>query len=151
MSSDAFAIRVEGISKNYRIYDTPWDRLRQSIRGPGTDGAYFREYRALDNVSFDIRRGETVGIIGRNGSGKSTLLQILSGTLQPSAGRVLVDGRVAPLLELGAGFNPEFTGRENVQLNARLLGLSEEKLRERFDDIIAFADIGEFISQPVKT
>ena len=112
---------------------------------------YFREFWALHDVSFTIRRGETVGIIGRNGSGKSTLLQMICGTLNPSAGDVSTVGRIGALLELGSGFNPEFTGRENVFLNASLLGLTDQQIKERYDAIVGFADIGEFINQPVKT
>ncbi|MGH8161222.1 MAG: ABC transporter ATP-binding protein, partial [Gammaproteobacteria bacterium] len=115
------------------------------------DRAYFHEFWALRDVSFDVKRGETVGIVGRNGSGKSTLLQLICGTLTPTAGTVEVRGRVAALLELGSGFNPEFTGRENVYLNAAVLGLSRAEIDARFDDIVAFADIGEFVEQPVKT
>lgn len=157
MSSDALAIVAEGVSKHYRIYANPQDRFRQALM-PRLDRIlnraprrYFHEFKALENVSFSIRRGETVGIIGRNGSGKSTLLQILAGTLTPSAGHVSVYGRVAPLLELGAGFNPDFSGRENILLSARLLGLSEEQLESRYQAIVDFADIGDFIGQPVKT
>ena len=109
-----------------------------------------KDFYALRDISFDVSRGETVGIIGRNGSGKSTLLQIIAGTLSPSEGQVSVRGRVAALLELGAGFNPDYTGRENAYLNAQLLGLSKSQVDERFEDIAAFADIGEFIDQPVK-
>lgn len=132
----------------YRIYDRPQDRLKQMIwRGRRL---YGREFWALRNISFDVRRGEWMGIIGRNGSGKSTLLQIIAGTLTPTEGEVQVRGRVAALLELGSGFNPEFTGRENVFMNGSILGMSRAQIQERFDDIAAFADIGDFIDQPVK-
>lgn len=151
------AIRVESVSKCYQVYGRPEDRLKQSImprlqrlagRAPR---AYYKEFWALRDVSLEIRRGETVGIIGRNGSGKSTLLQTICGTLTPTSGSIDVDGRVAALLELGAGFNPEFTGRENVYMSGAVLGLSREQVDQRFDDIVAFADIGDFIEQPVKT
>jgi lipopolysaccharide transport system ATP-binding protein len=156
MSSNDPAIRVENLSKYYAIYSQPQDRLKQSIlprlqrlagRPPQK---YFHDFWALRDVSFEVGRGETVGIIGRNGSGKSTLLQLICGTLTPSAGAVYTQGRVAALLELGSGFNPEFTGRENVYLNGAILGMSQEEIGARFDDIAAFADIGEFIEQPVK-
>ena len=148
MSSEV-AIKVENLSKCYNIYDRPRDRLMQMLaRGRRQ---YFREFRALNDVSFEIKQGETVGIIGRNGAGKSTLLQILCGTLSPTGGTVETRGRVAALLELGSGFNPEFTGRENVYLNAAVLGLTKEEVDARFDDIVAFADIGDFLDQPVKT
>lgn len=156
MSSEA-AITVQSLSKCYHIYDHPRDRLKQMIlpRLKSRLGLerrnYFHEFWALKDVSFSIAKGETVGIIGRNGSGKSTLLQTICGTLYPTAGDVRTSGRIGALLELGSGFNPEFTGRENVYLNASLLGLSEEQVRERYDAIVAFADIGEFINQPVKT
>lgn len=152
-----FAIRVLNLSKCYHLYDAPGDRLKQFIaprlqRLAGQPPRqYFREFWALKDVSFEIKAGEPVGIIGRNGSGKSTLLQLICGTLHPTAGRIDVNGRVAALLELGSGFNPEFTGRENVYLNAGVLGLSNERTRQRFGDIEAFADIGDFIDQPVKT
>jgi len=152
-----FAIRVKAVSKFFPIYDSPRDRLKQILM-PGLyrllgrmPRSYHREFHALNNVSFDIRRGETVGIIGRNGAGKSTLLQIITGTLGPSAGEVETKGRIAALLELGAGFNPEFTGRENVFMNGAILGLSHDDVAQRFDEIAAFADIGDFIDQPVKT
>ena len=157
MSSNDFAIRVQGLSKYYQIYDAPKDRLKQMLvprlqriidKQPKQ---YFREFKALNDVSFEIKKGETVGIIGRNGSGKSTLLQIICGTLFPTSGSVQTNGRIAALLELGSGFNPEFTGRENVYMNAAVLGLSKEEVDTRFDDIVTFADIGDFIEQPVKT
>jgi len=148
MSSD-IAIRVQNITKTYQIYDKPQDRLKQSLwRGRKQ---FYREFKALDDVSFEVKKGETVGIIGRNGSGKSTLLQIVCGTLTPTLGEIDVNGRTAALLELGAGFNPEFTGRENVYMNASILGLSKHEIDSRFDSILDFADIGEFVDQPVKT
>ena len=155
MSSE-IAIKVESLSKCYQIYEQPHDRLKQSIyprlqRLAGKrHKQYFREFLALRNVSFEIKKGETVGIIGRNGSGKSTLLQIICGTLTPTSGSVETHGRIAALLELGSGFNPEFTGRENIYMNAAVLGLSKEETDARFADIVAFADIGDFIEQPVK-
>lgn len=157
MSSDDVAIRVENLSKCYQIYDRPQDRLRQSIiprlqRLAGrVSTQYFRDFWALRDVSFDVRKGEAVGIIGRNGSGKSTLLQMICGTLNPTYGSVQISGRIAALLELGAGFNPEFTGRENVYMNAAVLGLNKEEIDSRFDGIAGFADIGDFIEQPIKT
>lgn len=157
MSSNDIAIRVQGLSKCYHLYDAPRDRLKQFVaprlqRLAGqSPKQYFREFWALKDVSFEIKKGGTVGIIGRNGSGKSTLLQIICGTLHPSAGHIEVNGRIAALLELGSGFNPEFTGRENVFMNAGVLGLSRQQTEARFADIEAFADIGDFIDQPVKT
>ncbi|MBU6954389.1 ABC transporter ATP-binding protein [Hahella sp. HN01] len=154
---DNTAIRIRNLSKCYQIYDSPRDRLKQFVipklkRFSNQPPArYYRDFWALRDVSFEIKRGETVGIVGRNGSGKSTLLQIICGTLSPTEGTVEINGRIAALLELGAGFNPEFTGRENVYLNAAVLGLSQREVDERFDDIAAFADIGQFIDQPVKT
>lgn len=150
------SINVENISKCYQIYDHPRDRLRQFfvprlMRAFGRPSRqYFREFWALKDVSFKVKKGETVGIIGRNGSGKSTLLQLICGTLNSTAGDIVISGRIAALLELGSGFNPEFTGRENVYLNASILGLTKEEIDARFDKITSFADIGEFIEQPVK-
>lgn len=157
MSSNDMAIRVEGLSKCYEIYVNPRDRLKQFVmprlqRMAGqVSKQYFREFWALKDVSFEIKKGETVGIIGRNGSGKSTLLQMICGTLNPTSGSIQTNGRIAALLELGSGFNPEFTGRENVYMNASVLGLSKGEIDARFDEIAAFADIGEFIEQSVKT
>jgi lipopolysaccharide transport system ATP-binding protein len=154
--TNEIAIRVQNLSKCYQIYDNPSDRLKQFVIPKikqllgATHESYFSEFWALRDVSFEVKRGETVGIIGRNGSGKSTLLQIICGTLTPSTGDVQVSGRVAALLELGSGFNPEFTGRENVYLNAAVLGLSKEDVDARFDKVAAFADIGQFMEQPVK-
>lgn len=147
MSSD-LAIGVHGLGKAYRMYDRPADRLKQMfLRGR----RYYREFWALRGVTFDVAAGETVGIIGRNGAGKSTLLQIISGTVAPTEGVVEVHGRVAALLTLGAGFNVEFTGRENVFVNAAVLGLRPAEIEARLDDILSFADIGRFIDQPVRT
>ena len=142
-------ILVSDLGKCYQIYSKPTDRLKQALwRGRHR---YYREFWALRNVSLEIRAGETVAIIGRNGSGKSTLLQMICGTLAPTEGSVRTSGTIAALLELGSGFNPEFTGIENVFLNASLLGLTQEQIRTRLDDIQAFADIGDFVHQPVKT
>lgn len=149
MSSDV-AISVRGLSKAFPIYNKPHHRLMQMVV-PGPKDRWYREFHALRDISIDIARGETVGIVGRNGSGKSTLLQLICGTLTPSSGDIHVNGRIAALLELGAGFNPEFTGRENVFLNATVLGLKHAEIVEKFDEITAFADIGEFIDQPVKS
>jgi lipopolysaccharide transport system ATP-binding protein len=143
------AVRVSGVSKIYRIYDRPQDRLKQMLLGR-FGRSWGSEFWALRDVSFEVCRGEAVGVIGRNGSGKSTLLQIIAGTLAPTSGEVEVVGRVAALLELGSGFNPEFTGRENVFLNGAILGMSRADVERRFDDIAAFADIGAFIEQPTK-
>ena len=150
------AVSVQHISKCYQMYATPSDRLKQfvyphikNILGL-QQTKYFQEFWSLKDITFELKRGETLGIIGRNGSGKSTLLQIICGTLTPTAGSVRTHGRVAALLELGSGFNPEFTGRENIYLNAAVLGLSKAEIDARIDKILAFADIGQFIDQPVK-
>lgn len=161
MSSER-AIRVDGLSKAYMVYAEPRDRLRQAVmprlnrlmRRIGfarQDNEYFTIHYALHDLSFEVQRGETLAIIGRNGSGKSTLLQLVCGTLTPTAGQVQVVGRVAALLELGSGFNPEYTGRENVLLNASVLGLSRAETLARMENILAFAEIGDFVDQPVKT
>ena len=156
MCSDV-AITIKNISKCFEIYQNPKDRLKQMVYPKVKKilgkprSQYYREFWAVKDVSFTVRKGETVGIIGRNGSGKSTLLQMICGTLMPTTGTIETNGRVAALLELGSGFNPEFTGRENVFLNASLYGLSYDETVTRFERIINFADIGEFIDQPVKT
>jgi lipopolysaccharide transport system ATP-binding protein len=156
MSSE-ISIKVENLSKCYQIYEQPRDRLKQFImphlqRAVGqSPKQYFRDFWAVNNVSFEVRKGETVGIIGRNGSGKSTLLQMICGTLQPTNGSVKTFGRIAALLELGSGFNPEFSGRENVYMNAGILGLSRSEIDARYSAILEFAEIGEFVEQPVKT
>jgi lipopolysaccharide transport system ATP-binding protein len=154
---DACAISVRDLYKCYQIYEKPSDRLKQALfprvgRALGRrSGRYFREFWALQGVSFDVRPGETVGIIGRNGSGKSTLLQLICGTLAPTSGAIETNGRIAALLELGAGFNPEFSGRENVYMNAAVLGLSEAETAARYDSIVEFSELEAFIDQPVKT
>lgn len=156
MSSDQVIV-ANGLSKLYRIYDKPEHRLTELIEGKVSaitgraHRAYHREFWALRDISFSIAKGETVGIVGSNGSGKSTLLQILAGTLTPTEGSAIVTGRIAALLELGSGFNPEFTGRENIYLNGSILGLNRKEIDDRFDRIAAFADIGGFLDQPTKT
>lgn len=142
-----FAIRVKHLDKMYKLYNKPSDRLRETLgfRVP------VKEHYALRDVNFDVKRGETVGIIGTNGSGKSTILKIITGVLNPTAGEVLVDGRISALLELGAGFNPEYSGVENVYLNGTMMGFSREEIDARLQDILDFADIGDFVYQPVKS
>lgn len=161
MSSEDLVIDIENVSKVFNIFDKPSDRLLQMLLPrlgrilPGSGGwssrQRGREFWALRDVSLKVKRGDAVGIIGRNGSGKSTLLQIIAGTLAPTTGKAQVNGRIAALLELGSGFNPDFTGRENVILNGMILGLTEREVMQRFDAIAAFADIGSFIDQPVRT
>lgn len=146
--ADDIAISVKNLTKTYRIFGHPGDRIKQAF----TFGRmrFHREFTALQEISFEIRKGETVGIIGRNGSGKSTLLQLICGILKPTSGDIKVNGRISALLELGAGFNPEFTGRENVYFQGAIMGIPKEEMDTRFDEIVAFADIGEFIDQPVR-
>lgn len=159
MTSNApVPIRIESIGKCFRIFQNPQDRFKQAlldrfhgISGQQRFGPLYREHWALKDISFELQAGEAIGILGRNGAGKSTLLQIIAGTLEPTEGRLTTSGRITALLELGSGFNPEFTGRENVFLNAQILGLSREDILDRFDDIASFADIGDFLEQPVKT
>lgn len=149
MSSEN-AIEIESLSKCYQIYDKPRDRLMQMLLGR-TGRSYYREFWALRDVSFSIPKGKVYGILGKNGAGKSTLLQIICGTLAASSGEARVAGRVSALLELGSGFNPEFTGIENIYMNAQLLGLTRSEIDGKLDKIIAFADIGDHVDQPVKT
>lgn len=142
-------ISVKNVGKMYKLFDKPIDRLKHTLFWR-LGKQYGRDFWALQNVSFDIYPGEIVGIVGRNGSGKSTLLQIIANILQPSVGEVSVKGRVSALLELGSGFNPEYTGRENVFMSGAIMGIDEKEMQERYNDIVAFADIGDFIDQPIK-
>jgi len=157
MSSNVSMVEVRSLNKSYLLYDRPSDRLKQFLfpkmqrvllRSPSD---YYREFRALKDVNLSVNKGETVGLIGRNGAGKSTLLQIICGTLAASSGEVQVNGKIAALLELGAGFMPEFTGLENIYTYATVLGLTKAQIDERLDDILSFADIGSFVHQPIKT
>src|SRR5262249_33354981 len=143
-----YTLRLSNVGKSYTVFSRPEDRLKQLFAGKAK--RYYQEFWALQAITFDIRKGESVGIIGRNGAGKSTLLQVICGTLRPSTGSIEVKGRIAAMLELGAGFNPEFTGRENVHMAAAVLGLSADLIRKRYPSIVAFAGIGDFIDQPVK-
>ena len=143
------AIRVQNVSKLYKLYDKPSDRLKESLGL--TKKKKYREHYALQNLSFDIKKGECMGIIGTNGAGKSTILKIITGVLNPTSGNVEIDGRISALLELGAGFNMEYTGLENVYLNGTMIGFSKKEIDEKLDSILSFADIGDFIHQPVKT
>lgn len=147
--SDEFAIKVESLTKTYRLYDTNFDRLKESLHP--LRRKYHHEFDALHNVSFEIKKGETVGIIGKNGSGKSTLLKLITGVLNPTSGSVTLNGRISALLELGAGFNPDLTGIENVYFNGTLMGFSQKNIEDRLDGILKFADIGDFVNQPVKS
>ncbi|ODT78015.1 MAG: hypothetical protein ABS69_08260 [Nitrosomonadales bacterium SCN 54-20] len=149
INSADVALRVSNLSKTYRIYGRSQDRLLQGLWGNRKQ--LYREFRALDSISFEIRRGETFGIIGPNGSGKSTLLQLIAGTLTPTQGEIYIKGRVSALLELGAGFNGEFTGRENIHMAASIAGLNPGEIGQRHERIAAYADIGDFLDQPVKT
>lgn len=146
---DDYAIQVKNVSKIYKLYHRPSDRLIDTFGLPGRKK--FKEHRALNNVSFEVKKGETLGIIGTNGSGKSTVLKIITGVLNPTEGDVVIDGRISALLELGAGFNMEYTGRQNVYLNGMMMGFCDEEIDAKLQDILDFADIGEFADQPVKT
>ncbi|NKB76502.1 MAG: ATP-binding cassette domain-containing protein [Gammaproteobacteria bacterium] len=147
-SSHTLAVDVQGLKKSYQLYRSPKDRLKEAFHP--FSKKYHQEFNALDGVDFSIEKGTTVGIIGRNGSGKSTLLQCICGIVRPTEGDVTVNGKIAALLELGAGFNPEFTGRDNLYMNAAILGLSKEETDQRLEAILTFADIGEYIDQPVR-
>lgn len=149
MSSDRIAVRADRLCKTYGIYDKPLDRLLQLFAPKGK--TYGRKFEALADVSFSVPVGKVLGLVGRNGAGKSTLLQVLCKTLQPTSGTLEVNGRIAALLELGSGFNPDFTGRENIYLNASVLGLKKAEIDQRFDEIVAFSGLRDFIDQPVKT
>jgi ABC-type polysaccharide/polyol phosphate transport system ATPase subunit len=144
----AEVIQIENVSKIYRLYDSPSGRLKEAIFRGGK--RYHREFWAIREATFSVTKGTTVGLIGRNGSGKSTLLQMIAKIVTPTSGSIRVNGRVAALLELGSGFDPEFTGRENVYLNGSILGLTHKEIEDRFDGIEKFADIGDFMDQPVK-
>lgn len=143
------AISVQGVSKIYKLYDRPIDRLKEAVSL--THKSYHRDFFALSDISFDVKKGETVGIIGTNGSGKSTILKIITGVLSPTTGTAEVSGNISALLELGAGFNSEYTGLENIYMNGTMMGFSREEMQRRMDDILRFADIGDFVNQPVKT
>lgn len=147
MSKD-IAIKVENVSKVYKLYDKQIDRLKESINP--FSGKYHQEFFALQDMNFVIEKGETVGIIGKNGSGKSTVLKLITGVLTPTTGEIEVNGKISALLELGAGFNPEFTGMENIYLSCTIMGYSKAEIAQRVPDILSFADIGEFVYQPVK-
>lgn len=147
--SDDIAIKVQNLTKVYKLYDSPSDRFKESLHP--LRKKYHHDFYALNGVSFEVKKGETVGIIGKNGSGKSTLLKIVSGVLTPTCGSVTVNGKISALLELGAGFNPELSGLENVFFNGMLLGFTRAEMDSKIDDILSFADIGEFVFQPVKT
>jgi len=143
---DDVVVAAEGLTKTYRVYGTPWDRLGELV----TRHRRHREFKALENVTFSLPRGEGLALIGENGAGKSTLLKILAGITAPTAGSCTVRGKVASILELGSGFHPEFTGRQNIMLNAAMLGLTQEEVRQKMPDILAFSELGDFIDQPVK-
>ena len=147
--TDDIAIKIKDVTKLYKLYDKPTDRLKESLGL--TKKQKYKEHYALHNVSFNVKRGECVGIIGTNGAGKSTILKIITGVLNPTAGEVAIDGRISALLELGAGFNMEYTGIENVYLNGTMIGFSKEEIDAKLQDILDFADIGDFVHQPVKT
>ena len=146
---ESIAINVDNVSKIYRLYNKPSDRLKEALGF--SKKKLYQEHYALNNVSFEVRKGETVGIIGTNGSGKSTILKIITGVLNPTQGNVSIQGRISALLELGAGFNMEYTGIENIYLNGTMMGFSEEEINAKMDDILSFTDIGDFVHQPVKT
>lgn len=146
---EEISINVTNLSKVYKLYEKPIDRLKETLSLSGR--SYHRDFFALNNINLKINKGETVGIIGKNGAGKSTLLKIITGVLAPTSGKIVINGRISSLLELGAGFNPEYTGLENIYLNGTIMGMTKEEIEERIPDILNFADIGDFVFQPVKT
>ena len=146
---EEYAIKINNISKIYRLYNKPVDRLKEALSV--TNKNYHRNFTALDNVSFDVKKGECVGIMGVNGAGKSTILKIITGVLNPTEGSIDINGKISALLELGAGFNADYTGMENIYLNGTLMGYSEKEIDDRVQEILDFADIGDYINQPVKT
>lgn len=148
MNEKKIAISVQGIKKKYKLYQKPFHRVLDAL---GIGGCKYKEHEALKGIDFEINQGECVGIIGTNGSGKSTILKIITGVVNPTEGKVVVDGRISALLELGAGFNMEYNGIENIYLNGTMMGFSEEEITKKLDDILAFADIGDYVYQPVKT
>ena len=143
------AIEVKDVTKIYRLYEKPIDRLKESLSL--THKEYHKDFFALNKLSFDVKKGQTVGIIGTNGSGKSTILKIITGVLTPTTGTVMVDGKISALLELGAGFNMDYTGIENIYMNGTMMGFTRKEMDEKLQEILDFADIGESVSQPVKT
>ena len=143
------AITVKDVTKIYKLYEKPVDRLKESLNP--THKEYHRKFYALNNISFEVKKGETVGIIGTNGSGKSTILKIITGVLTPTTGEVQVEGTISALLELGAGFNMDYTGIENIYMNGTMMGFSRKEMEDKLQDILDFADIGDFVYQPVKT
>ena len=145
----ANAITVKDVTKVYRLYDKPIDRLKESLSP--THKSYHKDFYALNGLSFNVEKGQTVGIIGTNGSGKSTILKIITGVLTPTTGQVDVEGKISALLELGAGFNMDYTGIENIYMNGTMMGYSRKEMDEKLQDILDFADIGDFVYQPVKT
>jgi ABC-type polysaccharide/polyol phosphate transport system ATPase subunit len=149
LDSSEITIKVEHLGKVYRLYNSPIDRLKEAIHP--FRKKYHKDFFALHDISFEVKKGEAIGIIGKNGSGKSTLLKLITGVLSPSSGNVTVNGRVSSLLELGAGFNPELNGIENIYFYGTINGFSKEEMDSRLDSILAFADIGEFVFQPVKS
>jgi teichoic acid transport system ATP-binding protein len=147
-SNDPVAIKVENLSKIYKLYNNPLDRLKEALHP--LKKKYHKDFYALRDVNFEVKKGETVGIIGKNGSGKSTLLKIITGVLTPNSGSLVINGKISALLELGTGFNSEFTGIENIYFSGTIMGYTKEEIDKKVDDIVAFADIGDFINQPVK-
>jgi len=143
------AIKIQNLTKTYKLYDKPVDRLKESLHP--LKKKYHKDFYALNDISFEIKKGETVGIVGKNGSGKSTLLKIITGVLTPTGGRVSIHGKISAILELGAGFNPEMTGLENIYLNTSINGMNKQETDKKIDEIVAFAELGEFIYQPIKT